>query len=175
MLTKNITIKPGCPSLSSFIQTILSVLESHQILRRRARGLYRRSGISPCPEDLSSIQMLVEIIASSGGFCKRIERGTGRIGDPLTQRRDWLRDFMKTADENAAGADYTNCLLSFGRKHGMISSVGGAVEHRLGRRRADPQSNHSLSREAEGTGPMKPGNLRRRAARCQFLRPSAGG
>ena len=105
--------------------------------------------------------MLVEIIASSGGFCKRIERGTGRIGDPLTQRRDWLRDFMKTADENAAGADYTNCLLSFGRKHGMISSVGGAVEHRLGRRRADPQSNHSLSREAEGTGPMKPGNLRR--------------
>ena len=50
-------------------------------------------------------------------------------------------------------------LLSFLWIHGMIN----------------PQSNHSLSREAEGTGPMKPGNLRRRAARCQFLRPSAGG
>ena len=37
--------------LSSPIQTILSVLESHQILRRNARGLYRRSGISPCPEE----------------------------------------------------------------------------------------------------------------------------
>ena len=37
--------------ISSSIQTILSVLESHQILRSRARGLYRRSGISPCPED----------------------------------------------------------------------------------------------------------------------------
>ena len=37
---------------SSPIQTILSVLESHQILRRNARGLYRRSGISPCPEEL---------------------------------------------------------------------------------------------------------------------------
>ena len=37
--------------LSSPIQTILSVSESHRILRRSARGLYRRSGISPCPED----------------------------------------------------------------------------------------------------------------------------
>ena len=48
---------------SSSIQTVLSVLESHQILRDHARGLilsekhfsskaYRRSGISPCPEDL---------------------------------------------------------------------------------------------------------------------------
>jgi len=36
---------------SSSIQTILSVLDFHQIMRLRARGLYRRSGISPCPEE----------------------------------------------------------------------------------------------------------------------------
>ena len=36
---------------SSFIQTILSVLELHQIVRHSVRGLYRRSGITPCPED----------------------------------------------------------------------------------------------------------------------------
>ena len=43
----------SCPSSS--IQTILSVLELHQILPLPARGLYRRSGISPCPEDRCSI------------------------------------------------------------------------------------------------------------------------
>ena len=43
---------------SSFIQTVLSVPESHRISVSQghampyARGLYRRSGISPCPEDL---------------------------------------------------------------------------------------------------------------------------
>jgi hypothetical protein len=45
--------------LPSTIQTILSALELHQIMRLRARGLYHRSGIhlhifmaqmSPCPE-----------------------------------------------------------------------------------------------------------------------------
>ena len=40
---------------SSSIQTILSVLELHQILPLPARGLYRRSGISPCPEDICSL------------------------------------------------------------------------------------------------------------------------
>ena len=39
---------------SSSIQTILSVPESHRI-GPKARGLYRRSGISPCPEDDVSI------------------------------------------------------------------------------------------------------------------------
>ena len=49
--------------ISSSIQTVLSVLESHQIMCSRTRGLYRRSGISPCPEDflLSSSIMLVLI------------------------------------------------------------------------------------------------------------------
>ena len=42
---------------SSPIQTILSVLESHQILRQSARGLYRRSGISPCPEETIYVVM----------------------------------------------------------------------------------------------------------------------
>ena len=36
---------------SSFIQTILLVLELHQIMCRSTRGLYRQSGIAPCPED----------------------------------------------------------------------------------------------------------------------------
>ena len=38
-------------SFSSSIQTILSVLDFHQIMRQHACGLYRRSGISPCPEE----------------------------------------------------------------------------------------------------------------------------
>ena len=38
--------------LPSSIQTILSVPESHRFLRGCARGLYRRSGIAPCPEDI---------------------------------------------------------------------------------------------------------------------------
>ena len=42
---------------SSFIQTVLLVLELHQICAEALRGLYRQSGISPCPEDLP-IQML---------------------------------------------------------------------------------------------------------------------
>lgn len=44
---------------SSFIQTLLSVLELHQVLRSRARGLYRRSGIAPCPEDIVGIRLFV--------------------------------------------------------------------------------------------------------------------
>ncbi len=43
---------PQCNALqSSPIQTLLSVPESHRI-SENARGLYRRSGISPCPEDI---------------------------------------------------------------------------------------------------------------------------
>lgn len=38
--------------LSSPIQTLLSVLELHQIKAKCFRGLYHRSGITPCPEDL---------------------------------------------------------------------------------------------------------------------------
>ena len=38
---------------SSFIQTVLSVPESHRVSHQKVgRGLYRRSGISPCPEDI---------------------------------------------------------------------------------------------------------------------------
>ena len=44
---------------SSFIQTLLSVLEFHQFMRFSARGLYRRSGISPCPEDKYLFFMLL--------------------------------------------------------------------------------------------------------------------
>lgn len=47
-------------NISSSIQTILSVLEFHQILRLHARGLYRRSGISPCPEDIVIILLSKE-------------------------------------------------------------------------------------------------------------------
>ena len=36
--------------ISSSIQTLLSVLEFHQV-SINARGLYHRSGIAPCPED----------------------------------------------------------------------------------------------------------------------------
>ena len=40
---------------SSLIQTILSVLELHQINRPfAARGLYRRWGLAPRPEDIVS-------------------------------------------------------------------------------------------------------------------------
>lgn len=39
--------------LPSSIQTLLSVLEFHQVSHiSTARGLYRRSGITPCPEDM---------------------------------------------------------------------------------------------------------------------------
>ena len=41
--------------ISSPIQTLLSVLEFHQVSRIAARGLYHRSGISPCPEDLFNL------------------------------------------------------------------------------------------------------------------------
>ena len=47
-------------NLSSSIQTILLVLEFHQILRIHARGLYRQSGISPCLED--TIIQLTDLI-----------------------------------------------------------------------------------------------------------------
>jgi hypothetical protein len=52
---RKLTTPPSSP-----IQTILSALESHQILpKKQARGLeellilHRRSGITPCPEDSS--------------------------------------------------------------------------------------------------------------------------
>ena len=47
--------------LSSIIQTVLSVLESHQIKRCSARGLYRRSGISPCPEDVYETIIMLDL------------------------------------------------------------------------------------------------------------------
>ena len=50
---------------SSFIQTIRLVLELHQIMRLYARGLYRQSGISPCPEDISILLSVQEYI-----FCR---------------------------------------------------------------------------------------------------------
>lgn len=40
-------------SLPSSIQTVLSVLEFHQVNHYVGRGLYRRSGFSPCPEGYS--------------------------------------------------------------------------------------------------------------------------
>ncbi len=46
---------------SSFIQTLLLVSDLHRIMRstfshiKNARGLYRQSGISPCPEDMLKI------------------------------------------------------------------------------------------------------------------------
>lgn len=94
---------------------------------------------------------------------RRISRGFQRI---RPRRRGPLLYKASTGKESRLSAPLLwgkwvgrKSLLSFLWIHGMIN----------------PQSNHSLSREAEGTGPMKPGNLRRRAARCQFLRPSAGG
>ena len=62
---------------SSFIQTILSVLEFRQIMRFHARGLYRRSGISPCPED-HNIQFNT-ILDVSDAFVKTEIYGTKTI------------------------------------------------------------------------------------------------
>ena len=47
--------------LPSSIQTIRSVLELHQIMRQSASGLYRRSGIAPCPEDIFIIPLILRI------------------------------------------------------------------------------------------------------------------
>ena len=41
---------PGVILLASLIQTVLSAPESHRIMCKCTRGLYRRSGTSPCPE-----------------------------------------------------------------------------------------------------------------------------
>ena len=53
---------------SSSIQTILSAPESDRI-NLSARGLYRRQGLAPCPEDLIQliIQFIMDIYASF--FC----------------------------------------------------------------------------------------------------------
>ncbi len=58
---------------SSFIQTILSVSESHRF-SHTARGLYRRSGITPCPEDTlsSCIYSIAHIMVLSTGFRKQL-------------------------------------------------------------------------------------------------------
>jgi len=42
-------------ALSSSIQTLTVGIGVSPILRRSVRGLYRRSGISPCPEDIIHI------------------------------------------------------------------------------------------------------------------------
>ena len=61
------------PISSSFIQTILLVLELHQIMRFYARGLYRQSGISPCPED-TSIQLFLSNIPLISNICNSSRR-----------------------------------------------------------------------------------------------------
>ena len=66
---------------SSFIQTILLVLELHQIVRFCARGLYRQSGISPCPEDIS-IQLFlsrISLILESRNSLGRFRKYFGRV------------------------------------------------------------------------------------------------
>jgi hypothetical protein len=60
--------------LSSFIQTLLSVAESHCICLT-ARGLYRRSGISPCPEDGKDYYHLAETFKHILAFSKFRQTG----------------------------------------------------------------------------------------------------
>jgi len=55
--------RPRRPASPSTIQTILSAPEFHRIMHLRARGLYRRSGIAPCPE---GFYLVVEIIPVTG-------------------------------------------------------------------------------------------------------------
>lgn len=58
-------IKGTSPSSSS-IQTLLSASEFHRINAFGARGLYRRSGISPCPEDC--IHLLANSLRTKQAF-----------------------------------------------------------------------------------------------------------
>ncbi len=58
---------------SSLIQTILSVPELHRFMRCCARGLYRRWGIAPRPEDtLFTCVFLMLIIRQWECDCNRI-------------------------------------------------------------------------------------------------------
>ena len=81
MLRAKTSAKHTICTLSSPIQTILSVSESHRILRKNARGLYRRSGISPCPEEISFFPIIIQkpydfknflILYTKAGFPKNI-------------------------------------------------------------------------------------------------------
>ena len=57
-------IQVSCTHRSSLIQTLLSVLESHQI-NPKARGLYRRWGIAPRPEELFPFQVYIAFTMKS--------------------------------------------------------------------------------------------------------------
>ncbi len=50
----------------SLIRTIPSVLEFHQTPRFRARGLSPPIGISPCPEDITVIQLFTGLYHRGG-------------------------------------------------------------------------------------------------------------
>ena len=46
----------------------IGIAPIHALAQASARGLYRRSGISPCPEDIFSV--VGYTITPCGGFCK---------------------------------------------------------------------------------------------------------
>lgn len=73
-LTKERGKPDGAPTVSTHllqIQTILSVLELHQISAGALADCHRRSGISPCLEDISAIQLSGLIIEAFEGCVKR--------------------------------------------------------------------------------------------------------
>ena len=81
----------AAPPSSSPIQTVLSALESHQILpKKQARGLrttyihYRRSGIAPCPED-ESIFLYIFIIQKNLHYVKVLARIRDIYSEIVTQ------------------------------------------------------------------------------------------
>lgn len=98
--------------ISSFIQTILSVLELHQIVRHSVRGLYRRSGITPCPEDCIFNIWL---------------HNTSRICSCKVQRTENL------TEEGKFSPDHRACLPAF-----LMAAAAGAGHFFLTCRRVSP-------------------------------------
>ena len=92
------------PISSSFIQTILLVLELHQIMCFYARGLYRQSGISPCPEDIS-IQLYIPRIPLMPGSCNSLRGFRKHFGSPYSLTPQWTQK----ARRQSAGGPFASC------------------------------------------------------------------
>ena len=115
---------------SSSIQTVLSVPESHRI-SLTARGLerrsYRRSGISPCPEDALSIAPQNDFDKS---FFSRYHRAKTQRRDKHGRARDKLLFYRAPAQSSALGHERTGPPL-LRPETGAGLSPGGDLCRRL--------------------------------------------
>ena len=157
--------------VSSFIQTVtvgFGIAPNHAY---HARGLYRQSGISPCPEDIS-IQLCPQYTASPSGWQsprdiseairKQAPAGGGFLfftdsailGDNLTKARDVHAAFCGTSDQELRRP----CPAGRGV---LLSGAGGqGGDHRRQRRRQVHPSPPAGGGGGAGRGDGTPGSRR---------------